>query len=537
MMQENTSQFQCQINHTQQYNHSTNIVVHPTIQMSPYVQQVPQQTSPTSCFSLDAASLSTTQLTMPSPMSLNDCSSQSNRGLSQSPQISGWNMNNQGFVPPLTLDDESVYNCSFLGQLQGDYEVETPVGSDQVSVFVPTVPEGEQQYAIVRRVCSDGEALPDQVIHQEPHQFTLRTVDSLENNIEAVFIRGSNMKYAINWVNLVDGGWTVWRRKGEVTFNLVHVESLAPSRRHSIGSAGSVLSSCIYSPTLVTNGMHTKIRPELLQQSPAPSIKPILSNFSSRGSQVSNFSSDSNISYNPSQTDGQADNREETMFELIKAQCLGNAGLLKRVLHWAAGNKSTRPISAQDMKSLSEGRLWVTANPVDFEEGVEIASCLQESLEDIKGAYKEVRVGVWKQPEPQVNEPGVQHRLMKGQRGRWKIESHDVDTGKWILCAEQLFDGRWVDIKNNREVIRVQLIPMSEILQKMGEEFAPENQEVEKCIEFLFTNCNQKKLNSKLKGRNLKHNISNLKVKLEKQYALSFAVQVATTADTIAKDS
>jgi len=140
--------------------------------------------------------------------------------------------------------------------------------------------------------------------------------------------------------------------------------------------------------------MHTKIRPELLQQSPAPSIKPVLSNFSSRGSQVSNFSSDSNISYNPSQTDGQADNREETMFELIKAQCLGNAGLLKRVLHWAAGNKSTRPISAQDMKSLSEGRLWVTANPVDFEEGVEIASCLQESLEDIKGAYKEVRVGV-----------------------------------------------------------------------------------------------------------------------------------------------
>jgi len=136
-----------------------------------------------------------------------------------------------------------------------------------------------------------------------------------------------------------------------------------------------------------------------------------------------------------------------------------------------------------------------------------------------------------------VNEPGVQHRLMKGQRGRWKIESHDVDTGKWILCAEQLSDGRWVDIKNNREVIRVQLIPMSEILQKMGEEFAPENQEVEKCIEFLFTNCNQKKLNSKLKGRNLKHNISNLKVKLEKQYALSFAVQVATTADTIAKDS
>jgi len=126
---------------------------------------------------------------------------------------------------------------------------------------------------------------------------------------------------------------------------------------------------------------------------------------------------------------------------------------------------------------------------------------------------------------------------MKGQGGHWKIESNDVDTGEWILCAEQLSDGRWVDIKNNREVIRVQLIPMSKILQKMSEKIAQENQEIEKCIEFLFTNCNQKKLNSKLKGRNLKHNISNLKVKLEKQYALSFAVQVATTADTIAMDS
>eukprot|EP00495_Collosphaeridae_sp_1-RS-2012_P003835 TRINITY_DN3158_c0_g1_i2.p3 TRINITY_DN3158_c0_g1~~TRINITY_DN3158_c0_g1_i2.p3 ORF type:complete len:96 (+),score=47.91 TRINITY_DN3158_c0_g1_i2:866-1153(+) len=76
---------------------------------------------------------------------------------------------------------------------------------------------------------------------------------------------------------------------------------------------------------------------------------------------------------------------------------------------------------------------------------------------------------------------------------------------------------------------------MKEILDKLNEEFASESIELEKSIEFLFTNCNQKKLNSKLKGRNLKHNISNLKVKLEKQYALRFAVTVATTADAIAK--
>jgi len=51
----------------------------------------------------------------------------------------------------------------------------------------------------------------------------------------------------------------------------------------------------------------------------------------------------------------------------------------------------------------------------------------------------------------------------------------------------------------------------------------------------LFTSCNQEKL-TKLKGRNLKHHIANLKVKLEKRYALSFGVRVANTAETIAQE-
>ena len=59
---------------------------------------------------------------------------------------------------------------------------------------------------------------------------------------------------------------------------------------------------------------------------------------------------------------------------------------------------------------------------------------------------------------------------------------------------------------------------------------------VEKQLEFLFQDCNQKKLNTKLKKRNLKHNIQNLKVKLEKQHCLSFAVRVVNVADAIAKE-
>jgi len=532
MMYQMASTYQPEFNHIQQYNQAPNIIIQPAMHMSPYVQQWPQHPSPIPYFSVDAKSLGATHLPKPSPMSLNEYRSYSSTPLSHSPQLSSMNINQQAVVPPLTLDDDMVYNCNFLGQLQGSYEVETSEGQDQVNVIVPILAEGETQYAIVRRVCSDGEALPDQFIYQEPTQFTLCSVGPVRDNVEAVLMRGINMKYTVKWENIVDGSQTVWRRKGEVTFNLVSADSLASSRRNSISSVGTALSSCVNVPLIGPNGMPMNIRPELLQHNSVAQNSPLLAHGLSSDSLLSNVSSDLITSH----TDLESDHQEEAMFELIKAHCIGNSSLLKRMVHWAMRNKSMRRVSAEDVSSLSEGRLWITAHPFDYVEDVEIKDCLQESLEDIKGAYREVRTGVYKQPEPQLNEPGVQHRLMKGPHGCWKIESHNVDTGEWVLCAEELFDGRWVDIKNDREVIRVQLIPMRKILQKLGEEFASEKQEVEKSIEFLFTNCNQKKLNSKLKGRNLKHNISNLKQKLEKQYALRFAVQVATTADAIAHD-
>jgi len=70
----------------------------------------------------------------------------------------------------------------------------------------------------------------------------------------------------------------------------------------------------------------------------------------------------------------------------------------------------------------------------------------------------------------------------------------------------------------------------------MSEKFAYSCQDVTKSMEFLFTSCNQKKLTSKLKSRNLELNISGIELKLEKQYALRFAVLVASTAKAIAKE-
>jgi len=524
-------------NHIQQYN-QVPMSMQPTIQIPSYVQQVPQQVSPVPSISLDARTFSTAQLPMSSPMSLNDYQSHSSTPLSHSPQLQGWNVNHQPVIPSLTLNDDMVYSCNFLGQLQGNYEIETPAGQDQVSVIVPTLSENEVQYAIVRIVCSDGEALPDQFIYQEPDRFTLCSVNG---NVDAELRRGCNMKHTVKWENTHNGSQIVWRRKGEVTFNLVSVDSLASSRRNSISSvatASTVLSSCVNSPLMGPNRMPMQIRPELLQHNAASfQCRPTLMSTPSGGSCVSNESFQPSFSnHQEYSADCEMDNQEQAMFELIKAHCVGNSSLLKRMVHWAMRNKSMRRVSSEDINNLSVGRLWITAHPIDFVEGAEIEECLQESLDNIKGAYMEVRPGVYKQPEPQVNEPGVQHRLIKGSGGCWMIEGHDVDSGRWEICAKELTDGRWVDMKNNSKVIRVQLIPMSQILQKLGDEFASENQEVEKSMEFLFTSCNQKKLNSKLKGRNLKHNISNLKVKLEKQYSLRFAVQVATTADSIAQE-
>jgi len=283
--------------------------------------------------------------------------------------------------------------------------------------------------------------------------------------------------------------------------------------------------------------MPMQIRPELLRPTAfSHQSRATLMSTPSCGSYVSSESFQPNFNNHQEYSDVEVDDQEKTMFELIKAHCVANPSLLKKMLHWAMRNNSMRQVSSDDINNLSEGRLWVTAHSLDFVEGAEIKERLQESLDNIKGAYMEVRAGVYKQPVPQVNEPGVQHRLIKGSGGCWKIEGHDVDSRKWEVCAKELPDGRWVDMKNNSRVIQVQLIPMSKILQKLGKEFASENREVEKSMEFLFTSCNQKKLNSKLKGRNLMHNISNLKVKLEKQYALRFAVQIATTADSIAQE-
>jgi len=277
------------------------------------------------------------------------------------------------------------------------------------------------------------------------------------------------------------------------------------------------------------------VRPGLLLQNSASQDR-LQPSHGWRDGRVSKVSSDLNIENDTSCIDVESNPLEKAMFELVKANCVSNSSLLRKMVHWATKNRSIRRFSAEDVSTLSEGRIWIAAHPADYEDGAESRDCLKDSLEEIKGAYQEVRTGVFKQPELPMYVRGVHHRLFKSVHGCWKIERYNVDTSEWDLCAEEQPDGVWIWMKNNREVIKVQVIPLKKILVKLCKEFAYDIEEVEKRIEFLFRNCNQKKLNSMYKRWNLKQSISSLRQKLERQYALRFAVLVATTADTIADD-
>jgi len=231
--------------------------------------------------------------------------------------------------------------------------------------------------------------------------------------------------------------------------------------------------------------------------------------------------------------------QEEKLFEQIKAHCIMNPSLLKRVLCWGNSKSQSEQMTLYDDVAISVGRLWVTAStnlPSNESDGI-----LQEAVNDIKGAYQKVSVGVWQQPLPQAGEPGLQHRLRKDSLGCWVIEERiemEDNEESWNICVKELSDHRWVDMKNDLREIKVKKVQMDTILERMMKDkiTVGSADALKTYVDFLFKSCNQKKLNSKLKKRNLKHNIANLKVKLDKQHALSFAVKVADTADAIAQE-
>jgi len=112
------------------------------------------------------------------------------------PQLHMSNCPHQTVVQPPALDDDILYSCKVIKQLQGNYEIETSTGRVQVSVILPKVAEHEEQYAKVHLVSNDGNALPDKVIYNELGCFKLC---SASGKVEGVLTKGSNMKHSVEW--------------------------------------------------------------------------------------------------------------------------------------------------------------------------------------------------------------------------------------------------------------------------------------------------------------------------------------------------
>jgi len=344
-------------------------------------------------------------------------------------------------------------------------------------------------------------------------------------------MKGSNMKHSVKWWNGNDNCWSVWRRKGNVIFNLVRVEPnvrrSSISSTHSV-STGSIIAHSIGTPVLVSDDNSMLHRSELLQHT-----SPVFLNQSSLG-QLGHYPyvpPDSQTSSKNVDFATPSDQQQEEIFELIKSWCLKNPMLFRKVAEWGSRTNRARRFTQEETEKLSKSRLWLIAHIVDVGED-EVS---MDSLDDIKGAYQEISPEVWKQPDPHACGSDVQHKLFKNQHGRWMIERYDLKSEEWHIRAKELDNGHWIDIKNNKMIIQVYRVPMVKILEKLDEDLSESKTSIQKSIDFLFTSCNQLKL-AKLKGRNLKHHIANLKVKLDKRYALSLGVRLANTAEAVTQE-
>jgi len=416
-----------------------------------------------------------------------------------------------GYLESANTVNHDPYSCEFLSQLQGGYQTETC----EINVVVTPAKKWRKQHAIVERISSDDQKkLLYQLVYDEGSRFRLCSSDG--HGI-AVMSKGLSMHLKVVWTG--KNGVIVWRRKGTVVFDLVNVVPLAQPIAQWKSPKKPIQKTKVLSSLELGSDVQMQEKSESHQESTP--IKPTLSNITS-GSTCT-----SEECYKRFITKAQ---KEEALFEKIKRYCRVKPTLLDKIVDWgmtefpsiAAGQKTT--------EQLSKGRIWVSSS-------LDQSACRfdkqwQDVVDDLKGAYQELKPGIYFQPRPEQNELGVQHRLRKSFLNLWLIEEFDRKSNTWLPCAQELQNGQWVDLKNSRRMIKVKLVPILNVLQKI--ESVIESPDAEKYLDFLFTACNQRKLINKLKSRNLKHNISNLQFKLQKQYALSFAIKVARYADSIA---
>jgi len=393
------------------------------------------------------------------------------------------NQNITGNHSPTAFDYQT--SCNFLGQLKGFWDDGLNGGKLQILI----TGNGDKQHGIVRRVCSAGE---DSFIYDENSRFTLCSKD---DDVEAVMLKRVNSVQSLRW-------WTnagepmVWRRLPKA------MDDLTLSR----------VSREFSEQELSGDGVCS--RPEVP-----------LSDEGSTNDLINHSISKETSSKNSTTEKKMSDNE---VFDIFRTHCEDTL-ILKEVLDWGITRRPNLKVGEKEIRELASGRLWVNVRL--HWSSPKYTAKLSGVLDDLKGAYQEVTAGVYYQPAPKPNEPGVQHRL-RNIHAHWVIEAFDVERGIWRARSKELSNGKW---RSGCTLYSIHVVQMVDILNRMKDEWS-EYDEMQKRIEFLFNTCNQKKLNTKLKPRSLKHHIVNLRMKLEKQYALSFAVRVARVADYIALD-
>jgi len=432
----------------------------------------------------------------------------------------------QMFQFPSEASPTLSYKCNFLEQLQGLYELGNDEGDVLIHVLMPTFENWglrKQGCTIVRRVCADGEALSDQMILEEPDRFILC---SIGQEIIAYMVKGYDMKNGIHWTSTDNTNDFFWKRSGQVTFKFVSAPHFdRPVTQIQQDTTSMSLSTSMNSSSPKTIRYH-QCNEKFNLDMPSSCSTDSFSNWDEAG-------------MTPTQI-----KQEQHLFHLIETYCSGRPNLLKKVISWGLSKDQKSNISIrmntlnpEMITELGTGRLWLCCmlnNSTDISGITRKNRRRQDTLDDLKGAYQEIVKGsdIYYQPNPGANQPGLQHRLRREQ-GLWIVEERDSDF-EWKLRAKEQPENYWLDLKNVHQPLKVKIIPLAKILRRMADYML--DGEIDKQLHFLFKDCNQKKLNTKLKKRNLRHNIQNLKAKLEKQNCLSFAVRVVNVADAIARE-
>lgn len=416
--------------------------------------------------------------------------------------------------PVMQSDPKSHhYSSSVLTQVQGSYEIET---SEAQQIQIVLGFEEGKQCAVVQRVCSTAEPIWDKLIYEDDLRLTLC---SLNGYVEAVTLKGLIMKESLIWLTNY-GTRLVWRRTGVVLCK-PSTMTFSISRRNSCRSelsGTSLKTSKIDSPFVAVSTNFGKHSRSSSEQSKIGAVNTTADNTSAKSLQSYSGLSSQRLS-------------DDELCEIFKAHCNKHPILLQNVLQWGISRMKNMRVDETEVLQIASGRVWVTVKLAPIFNN-EIDSW-QKDLDELKGAYQEVTPSVYMQPAPEADEPGKQHRLQRNSIGSWMIEEYNSKQKNWRPCAQKLPYGYWVDLRVSRKMYIVKIVPMLDILRRMKNE-CKDFEEMKKNVEFLFSSCNQKKLNTKLKPRNLRHNIVSLRLKLEKQYDLSFAVRVASIADSLA---